>query len=370
MANVVLTPSIIARESLMVLENNMVLANLVYHDYSNDFVNVGDTITIRKPSTFTVDEFDGEIKIQDAAETGVPVKMDKLLDISFKVTNKDMTLSIVDFSQQFLAPAMRAFAQDIDSRLASLYVDVPFQSGAAGVTPSTVGQITDVRRVMNNNKVPLIGRNMVLNTDADASLLKLDAFNRVDASGTNAALVEAQLGRKFGFDIYMDQNIKTHNIGTVTYTPALTVSAATEAGVNSAVFAGTTLTGIVKKGTTFTVAGDTQTYVVAADSTAAANAVTVPFYPASAAAWAASAVVTVTANHAANLAFHRNAFAMVSRQLSQPMGVANSSYVNYNGLGLRVTYGYDITTKADIVSIDMLCGFKTVQPELAARVLG
>ena len=102
MANTVLTPSIIARESLMVLENNMVMSNLIYHDYSSEYVNVGDTITIRKPTTFVVNEFGSTIALQDATETGVPVKMDKLLDVSFRVTNRDMSLSIVDFSQQFL----------------------------------------------------------------------------------------------------------------------------------------------------------------------------------------------------------------------------------------------------------------------------
>ena len=51
MANTFLTPDIIAREALMVLRNNAVMANLVHRDYSDEFVNgVGDTITVRKPT--------------------------------------------------------------------------------------------------------------------------------------------------------------------------------------------------------------------------------------------------------------------------------------------------------------------------------
>ena len=47
MANTFLTPDIIAREALMVLRNNAVMANLVHRDYSSEFVaGVGDTITI------------------------------------------------------------------------------------------------------------------------------------------------------------------------------------------------------------------------------------------------------------------------------------------------------------------------------------
>ena len=77
MGNTLLTPSIIAREALMVLRNNAVMAKLVHRDYSNEFVTgVGDTITVRKPATFVAKEFTSAIEIQEATETGVPIKMD------------------------------------------------------------------------------------------------------------------------------------------------------------------------------------------------------------------------------------------------------------------------------------------------------
>ena len=84
MPNTFLTPDIIAREALMVLRNNAVMAKLVHRDYSSEFVaGVGDTITIRKPATFVAKEFTSEIELQDATESGIEVKMDKHLDVSF-----------------------------------------------------------------------------------------------------------------------------------------------------------------------------------------------------------------------------------------------------------------------------------------------
>ena len=61
MANSFLTPDVIAREALIVLENNLIMANLVHRDYSNEFVNVGDTITVRKPASFVANNFTGSI---------------------------------------------------------------------------------------------------------------------------------------------------------------------------------------------------------------------------------------------------------------------------------------------------------------------
>ena len=46
MSNVIITPSIIARVALANLENNLVMGNKVYRDYSREYVKVGDTIDI------------------------------------------------------------------------------------------------------------------------------------------------------------------------------------------------------------------------------------------------------------------------------------------------------------------------------------
>ena len=76
MPNKLLTPQIIANEALMVLQSNMVMANLVHRDYSNEFVQVGDTITVRKPAKFVAKNFTGQTEGQDVTEGSVPVKME------------------------------------------------------------------------------------------------------------------------------------------------------------------------------------------------------------------------------------------------------------------------------------------------------
>ena len=48
--------------------------------------------------------------------------------------------------------------------------------------------------------------------------------------------------------------------------------------------------------------------------------------------------------------------ALVTRPLALPQGAAKAAIVNYDGFGLRVVYGYDMNTKKDTVSIDMICG--------------
>jgi len=286
MPNTFLTPDVIAREALMVLRNNAVMANLVHRDYSDEFVSgVGDTITIRKPAKFEAKEYTGSIEVQDATENSVTVTMDKHLDVSFAVTSKQMTMDIDNFSKQLLVPAMQAFADKIDKYIIALEADITQR------VPHTEGvfapaDIIAARKFLTDSAAPTTERNLVVGSQADADLLTSELFvsaEKVGDSGT--ALREASLGRKFGFDIFTDQNIEKTAGG---YVPSI--------------------------------------------------------------------------------AFHKNAFAFVTRPLALPQGAAKSAIVNYDGFGLRVVYGYDLGKKTDTVSIDMVCGVKTLNKSLAAII--
>lgn len=52
------------------------------------------------------------------------------------------------------------------------------------------------------------------------------------------------------------------------------------------------------------------------------------------------------------------------------MGNKNAAIMQHNGLGVRVVYDYDINTKTDYVSIDILYGLKLLYPELACKLVG
>lgn len=363
MSNTLLTPSIIAKESIMVLQNNMVFSNLVHKDFSSEFANVGDTITVRKPATFTAEEWNGStITVQNATEGSVPVKMDKVIDVSFAVTSKDLALNIQSFSEQFIAPAMRAHAQYLDAMLAGLYLDIPYFGTVAG-TPA-ISDFAALGKIMNINKVPMAGRNLVLDPVTYAKYVVLDQVINADKSGSTAALREANMGKILGFDTYLDQNIKTHTAGAGTV--AIDNTGGYAAGTSAIHVDGVT-TALVP-GDLLTIGGNQHVVVTAGALATADQDITI--YPALLASVANDASVTLQASGIANLAFHRNAFALVTRPLSAPAGAAKAETIAFNGIGCRVVYDYNMNTKTDTISIDLLCGVKTLTPELACRLVG
>lgn len=359
----------------MQLRANCVMAGLVHRDYSGEFVaGVGDTVTIRKPATFEAKEFNrtNGIDIQDAAEGGVTVRLDKLLDVSFEVTSEQLTMDIANFSSQLLQPAMQSFAQKIDLYLLGLYKDVPDAVGTAGTTPAAISAITDARQRLNENLVPFAQRRLVIDPAAENAFLQLSTFHEADKVGDDGtALREASLGRKFGFDIYTDQNVCSHTSGTLAAgTGKPKVKTAAVRGADTLTLTATALTGTVAVGDVFTIGGEN--YVATAEATAAGNEVQISLAPALKADVAANTEVTLTGKHAANLAFHRNAFALVTRPLALPNGLGSEqkAIVNYDGFGLRVIYDYNSQYKKDVISIDMLCGVKTLDSRLACRLMG
>ena len=122
--------------------------------------------------------------------------------------------------------------------------------------------------------------------------------------------------------------------------------------------------GTVRKGDIITVNG--VTYTVTADAVVAGNEALISVYPKMTAK--AKDAVVFTPSHKANLVFHPNAFAFVTRPLSSPAGV--ESYVtSYNGISLRVVRGYNMKYKKEVLSMDILYAFKTIYPELAVRYM-
>ena len=363
MSNTLLTPSVIAKEALLVLENNLVLGAFVHRDYSNEFAKVGNTIKIRKPATFVANVWDGaNLNIQSITEANVSVVMNTVLDVSFNISALELTQNIVAFSEQVIQPAMRAHAQKIDELLAGLYVDVPY--AVAVSSTANVADIANARKKLNQNKVPMENRCGVLEPQSEAKYLVLDAFLHAEKRGDTEAVKNGSMGRVLGIDWYMDQNMQTHDAGTTDLAGVLNGA---QAKASTSVVVNGLGTGNVTQGTLLTIANCVGVYCVKDTVAITTNAATLNIAPALEAAAADAAVVTLIQGKR-NLVFHKNAFALVTRPLEKSFGAGYSAVENYKGISARVTAGYTMASKADTMSLDILLGIKTLTPELAVQL--
>lgn len=384
MANSMLTMQNIARNALPILEEMLAFPNLINKDYSNDFVKKGDTIQVKRPAVYVADEFGTTVNLQDVNPHPIYVKMDTIADVSVEISSADMALEMDDFVEDVIKPAVTAIAEKINQDGLAQYKFVNSFTGTAGTTPDGLDDIANARGNLNNNKAPLPGRNAVWDADADVKLSIVDAIVNAEKSGSTETLREGSIGKIQGINNYMSQAIKTHTAGLYTaladVTGTVDVSAVNTTDTTTGykitpvilTSAAGTSTATLLAGDILTIAGN-QYFVLEDTAAAIAGVVTAKLYPQLSADLAAVAVTfaDVTAGgHVANLAFHPKAFAFVSRPLEAPKGGVESYSTNYNGLTIRVTMGYNMSTKKEQMSFDVLYGYATPYPELATRILG
>lgn len=384
MANSFLEAKLIAREALPMLSDNLVAPNLMYKDYSDTYQKQGDVIQVKRPNIFTANDFavGGAISVQDLNQFPVYVNLDQIADVSVELTAREMAMNFEDFNAEILQPAIIAIGEKINSVGLTLAKQVPYWTGTAGTTPATLAPIADAMRILDTNKTPQSMRRAIWDEYANAELLQLDTLVEQDKAGTSQALRESAMGRIYKFDNYMSQGVATHTAGG--FTSLADVTAAITAANNAIdtttgyTYSSAVLTSAAGAAVTKLLAGDLltidgkQKVVIEDTALAIAGVVTAKVYPAEAANVAAGAVLfadVTAAAHVSNLAFHEKAFAFVTRPLSPARGV-ESYTANAGNLSLRVTFGYDVSSKKQTMSIDTLYGYATLYPELACQILG
>ncbi len=414
MANTLITPTVIAREALAQLENNMVMGNNVHREYVNEFVKVGGTVNIRRPVKFVTS--DGATRVdQDVEEANTAITVDQQKHVSWKFSSQDLTLTIEQFSERYIKPAMITLGNTVDVSLASLYYTFWNTVGTPGTTPSTLANSGAlVAQRMDEMAVPADARRyLVMNPAARYAITASAAALNVDAIA-ETGYRSANVGQLATLNSFSTANIRTHTVGVNTGTPLVNGAAqnVTYANANKTTWSQSLITdgwtnsttGILKQGDVFTIAGvfsvnpvpgegatgktvmpDLQQFTVLADADSGATTgpATLTISPpiiisgpqqTVSAAPADNAAITVVGTGATgypqNLGFHRNALALVMVPMEMPDGVAFKARESANGMSVRVVKDYDIDNDNDIIRLDILYGRKAIFPDLGVRLWG
>ena len=423
MANTFITPDIIAREALMVLEDQIISPQVMDTSRAADFTGakVGTTVKVRRPVGFAADTYTnnsaGDVTIQQASESTINLTLEKLFDVSFEVTNTELTTSIDDFNNRLLVPAMSALAEAVDRYALGKMINLGgIEAPAADFSaPNSKTDMAAIIETMNNQMIPMTNRKFVVSPSMQTALYNISEFVRANESGRVSPLTEAQLGRFMGLDMVMSQNLATFDAPGAATTAndgdgALAVATtAGKAGDTSVAYNGGTgsVSNLFKVGDHVTItynSGKKLGHVVTAASSSTSGAGTLnilpPLYnePATGADPGTAGVVVADVGNAIRNntgvmtgegtgvakasgelhtssysavggAFVPEAFALAFVPMEAPMGPGTASAVqSYKGMSLRVMQTYDQLKKRDIVSVDCLVGCAVVDPRLGVVV--
>ena len=404
MANVLLTISMITREALRVLENNLRFTKFVRRDFDDSFgragAKIGTVLNIRKPPRYVGRTGQG-LSIEDATETQVPLVLTTQRGVDIAFTSQDLALNIDDFSDRFIKPAVANVANNIDFDGMSQYVNVFNTLGTPGTVPNALLTYLQAGQRLDEEAAPRDDeRALVISPAMQATIIDTLKGLFQESTEIGRQYEEGTMGRSIGFKWSMDQNVNINVVGALG--GAGVVNGANQVG-SSLVTNGWTIniTGLFLRGNVITIGsgatgtfavnpqnkqstGALRQFVVTANvnSDGAGNA-TIPISPAIITTGPFQNVVASPTNGAtinplglANtstpqaLAFHKDAFALGSADLPLPGGVDMAARVADKQLGfsMRLVRAYDINTDRFPTRIDVLYGWTTLYAELAARV--
>lgn len=412
-----LTSNIISKETLMQVENALILGKRVDSSYSDKFgkqdAQIGTSYDIRRPilSNVQVNNMAYVAANANVTETKVSIALGTTLTTPMSFSDTDLAFKIEKFSDRFVKPATTVIAARVDSFIADAAINAGLygqsvQTGAGWVvgtygTALTTQTILTAKQLLLDAACPDDGDIYgILSPKANAELAaaQVTLFNAQKA--ISDIYSKGYIGEFAGVEFSTSQSLVAHTNGAQGTLAIGAGSAVLTAGwAETGVFTVSTTTGIINAGDVFTVAGVYQvnplTKAVTSNlaqftavTSAAVGSTSVAVSPApiidgeyknistTVASKTATLVGATGATGLESLMFHKKAIAFASPELVLPKASSfdMAEYVRSEEVefGIRFLRGYDMVGASGAVGfvsrLDTIFGVKIVRPEWIVRI--
>jgi len=278
-----LTSAIIAKETLLNFENNLVLARNVDWSYNDKFGNgddqLGNTYTLRKPINVVAQDNNMAWVAGNSSvtENKVTLVIDRTLTVPMSFSEGDLALKIERFSDRFIKKATATIAAKLDLAIAGAIVNStvgassatsgldtnglgptgPGVANAAGYaigaygTALTTDTLSYAKKVLQDRGCPDDGEvYAVLSTSAHRNLVLAQAtiFNALTKIDDNYR--KGYIGNWDGLEISYSQSLVNHTNGAQA-TLAVSAGSAASGWAETGTLTVTATTGAIKAGDVF-----------------------------------------------------------------------------------------------------------------------
>ena len=157
MPNTILTPTAVTREALRVLHQKLNFVGNIVRDYDDSFAQkgakIGDTIKVRLPNQYVVRD-GATLNAQDTTESSVSLQISSQKGVDLNFTSGELTLSLDDFSQRILEPAMSVLAANIEADALNMALDV-YQAVNNIGSAISLNKVLMGRKALNDALAPM-----------------------------------------------------------------------------------------------------------------------------------------------------------------------------------------------------------------------
>jgi hypothetical protein len=212
-ANSILTPTAVTREALRVLHQKLTFVGSINRQYDDSYAKtgakIGDSLKIRLPNEYTTGT-GNVMTAQDTQENSVTMTIGTQRWVAMNFTAAELTLSLDDFSERVVEPAMARLAANIEADAFSMYKDV-YQLSDEDTTAFTFLSAMKGRKYLQDALAPTDNnRNFLLNTNHQVKLIDGVKGLFHDSEAIKKQYREGVIGRTAGFDFMESTHVTAH----------------------------------------------------------------------------------------------------------------------------------------------------------------
>jgi hypothetical protein len=243
MANSLLTISQITRKAAMVLHQKCNFIGAMNRGYDDSFAKtgakIGDTLRIRLPNEYVV-RSGMAMQAQGTSEQKVDLTVNNVKGVDLNFTSEELALSLDDFSDRIIDPAMSVLATNIEADVfAGLYKQV-YNIVDGDTAAFAFTHTSSARELLTQNLAPLTKRAGILKP-AHTTKLITDVKGLFNAQEVIAEQYrEGKIGRTQGADWWENTVFTDHQTGTAAKTTGYTVNGGGQTGSTVTIQTGTT----------------------------------------------------------------------------------------------------------------------------------
>lgn len=356
------------------------LISAISTNFDDKGVSIGDVVKVPVAPARAQTDYTPAMTVTagtDATATSTDVQITANKVVSWNITGEqERSLQNAEadktWFEQLLMQGMRTLRNGAEAAAwAATIAGASRAYGTAGTTPfaSDLSALTNARKILQDNGAPLADLSFVGDTNAGLNLRNLGVLQNAYQAGSDAERRSGNFLPQMGFNIRESAAVSTFTAGTAS--GATTDNAGYAVGTTTLTLASAG-TGTIKAGDVISFAGDSNKYVVTSGDTDVSNGgtITIAAPGLRVAMSAATKAITVVSTWTGNVALERSAVVGIIRPPLIPANPTISQIPVSDASGLTYLLVDAVGDGMRTIRLHLAYGFKTVNPEFSAIVLG
>jgi hypothetical protein len=219
---------LVAADALPALVGNLLMGNLVNRDFEPSLANAGDTVNVPISPKLVANNIaeSGSVTTQNPALGNAQIVLNTHAEATFQIPDVTRILATPDLLKVYMAPAVIALAEKIETDLLAMYSLYTANAAVGGSATITEAVLNAAEQALFNAKIPGGQRKILIVGDNPYTALRqIPRYTELQTAGyvingQPSPIAEGMVLRGTSFDIFRSQYIAKvstlyHNIAFV-----------------------------------------------------------------------------------------------------------------------------------------------------------